>query len=378
MGFWRSKELTFIMTNRCNIDCVYCYPGNYRYGDLQLEIEFARRGIIDFLVRERLGPLDRVRYFGIGEPTVEFGLMRKINDFIIRHVVKEKDKPITGEIQTNGVFSEDIAHWIGENLDTICISCDGPPSIQNRQRPFPDKRPTSTVIERNVKILRGYPIDVGMRSTITQLSLSVASMIEIVDYAKEAGFEYLYLHPLIPIQGPDIVRTDNRPYEVDPMEFARNYLTAWEYAQKKNIFLGNHFTINFDEKSPIYCRSCLPTPQLTLDGYVSCCDEALYGSQKYGGGRFRDLIIGKYETEADCITLFEDRIQNIRTRRNVHNMDICRDCEIAENCAGGCLGEALFSTGDPFKKLSDSFCEAMKFLAAHLPRNQGLFSYRHP
>jgi radical SAM protein with 4Fe4S-binding SPASM domain len=378
MAFWRSKELTFILTNSCNIDCVYCYPGNYKYGNLTLDLEFAKKGIEDFLVHDRLGNIDRIRFFGIGEPTTEFELMKSIHEYVTERVVKKAEKPITGEIQTNGVFAEEVAHWIGQNLDTICISCDGYPEVQDSQRPYPSGDPTSSVIARNVRILRDYSIDLGMRATVTQHTISAAEQKKIIDYAENTGFDYLYFHPLIPVQGSNKIRTNANPYIIDPLQFSKEYVRAWEYAQEKNIFVGNHFTINFDEETFIYCRSCLPCPQLTIDGYVSACDEALYGNPKYGGERFKDLIIGQFDRDRDEILLFQDKIKNIREKRHISNMDKCKDCPIATNCGGGCLGEALFSCGDPFAPLSDGFCQAMKYLAAHIPRNQGLFRYRHP
>jgi len=378
VGFHRTRELTFILGNKCNISCTYCYPGEYKYGSLKLDLRFAKKGISDFLVEEKLIPLNKIRYFAVGEPTVEFNLMKQIHEYVNERVVIRESKQIRSEIQTNGVFGEEVAKWIGNNIDVICISCDGPPDLQNKQRPFRNGTSTSKIIERNVGILRQYSIDVGMRPTITSFSNNVLLMKEIIDYGKSIGFDYIYFHPMIPQQGPHIRRKDGNPYAVNPIDFAMNYVEAWEYANKKGIFLGNHFTINFDEESEIYCRACLPSPQLTLDGYVSCCDEALYGSSEYDGDRFKDLIIGKYDQETNEIILFWDRIKKLKEKRNVLNMDQCKDCDIALNCGGGCLGEALFAYGSPFVKLSDDFCIAMKHLARNIPRNKGLFRYMHP
>ena len=54
MGFWRTKELTFILGNTCNLECIYCYPGEYKYGNLKLDINFAKRGVIDFLIKDSI------------------------------------------------------------------------------------------------------------------------------------------------------------------------------------------------------------------------------------------------------------------------------------------------------------------------------------
>lgn len=377
MGHWRTQQLTIILTNRCNLKCEYCYPGNYKYGNLTANTQFAKCAIDDFLVKDRLGYLDKIRYFGIGEPTLEFPIMRELHEYAVAQCGK-KNKTLRSEIQTNGIFSEEIARWIGENLSVICISCDGPPEVNNRLRPFIDGSPASHIIERNVKILREHNIAVGMRTTVTPLTNNPQALCRIVDYAYKTGFQYLYFHPMIPQQGPEIAYSDDKPYAVDALSFAEYYLEAWRYSQDLPIFVGSHFTINFDEPVQFYCRSCLPSPQLTLDKYISCCDEALYGDPKFGGARFKDLIIGEYLEQEDAIELYDDRIIALRQLRHVDQMNICSECEIRQNCAGGCLGEALFSTGNAFRKLSDNYCKAVKFLASVIPRNQGVDPYLHP
>ena len=64
---------------------------------------------------------------------------------------KTKDK-ITVELQTNGTFSQSTRDWIAENVDVIWVSCDGEPYIQDKQRPFVNGKPTSSIVEENFKI----------------------------------------------------------------------------------------------------------------------------------------------------------------------------------------------------------------------------------
>ncbi len=76
MGHTRSKELTFVLTNRCNLNCTYCYPSDYKYAKDTLDIRFAKRAVKDFIRDDvlKIG-LDKIRFFGIGEPTLEFMML---------------------------------------------------------------------------------------------------------------------------------------------------------------------------------------------------------------------------------------------------------------------------------------------------------------
>ncbi len=368
MAHWRSKELTIYITDECNMDCDYCYPGNYKEGRRVISSDFVISAI-NFFLRDQSGPchLNKLRYYALGEPTLEMELIKTSH----AHAVKVGPADISFELQTNGAFSSKAAAWIRNNIDVVWVSLDGPPEIHDAQRPFPNRSPSSPVVLRNIKKLLQGSCKVGIRPTITPLSIT--RMNEILQFSQHLGVDALYFHHAIKSQGKNS-KTEGSLYQVPLMEFARRYLEdVVPFIPAAGLFVGNFLTINFDEESPYYCRSCLACPQLTVDGYISACDKAPLGTDQ----RFRSMIIGRWDENAQQIHLFPDKIHHLQ-RRRIENMDPCRNCEIRLNCGGGCLGESNFLFGDMYKPI-DEYCQAVKFLAAHLPRNTGkLFPFTHP
>lgn len=372
MGHVRSYELTFILGDSCNLNCTYCYPNDYKEGSNSLSFEFAKAGIDKYL-GTGFRQTNRIRFYAVGEPTLEFELMKKIFSY-----AKSVYPPVTAELQTSGywignddTYKEDMASWITSNIDMIWVSHDGLPSIHNQQRPNLSNQDTSDAVEHTLKILSNGPSKVGVRPTIS--SLSVHKMVDIIDYMYDLGIKYIYFDPLISQQGKHIKNTGRSIYDVNLLQFAKSYVPAWERAQELKIFCGNFLTINFDEPVEYFCRSCLSAPHLTVDGHVSVCDKAS------GGGRheeFKSLIIGKYDNESKTIYESPEAIRKLSDRKP-QNMTPCNKCDVAENCGGGCLGTANFLTGDIYSTLPD-FCKAVHYLSKHIPRNQGIFPVTHP
>jgi radical SAM protein with 4Fe4S-binding SPASM domain len=89
-----------------------------------------------------------------------------------------------------------------------------------------------------------------------------------------------------------------------------------------------------------------------------------------------DLIYGKWLPEEKRIEYYQWRIERIRTRK-AQNILECRNCDLAENCAGGCIGETLNETR-AFYGLKKETCEATKFLANHMDINKMEIPFLHP
>ncbi|MBF0383782.1 MAG: radical SAM protein [Magnetococcales bacterium] len=366
MSHWRSKELTIYLNDSCNMGCVYCYPGDYKENVRVISKEFALAGI-DYFIKNKKGPtqLDRVRFYALGEPTLEMGLIKDL--YYYAKSVAEED--ISFELQSNGTFTNDDAEWIGNHIDTVWISLDGPPEIHDAQRPLSSGGVSSDLILNNIKVISHGISSIGMRPTITNLSID--RMAEILEFASSINVDALYFHPEIKAQGKN-VRSDG-VYNIGLVEFAIRYIEdILPKLPIEGLFVGNFLTINFDEKTSIYCRSCLPCPQLTVDGYISACDKAPLGSD----ARFDSMIFGKWDAKNQLINLYQDKIDYLKSRK-VENMEPCKECAISKNCGGGCLGEMNFYKGDIFV-VNKEYCEAIKLLASNIPLNAGLYPHTHP
>lgn len=379
MGHYRKKQIALSMTNRCNLRCQYCFTAEAKdkHG-LVIDRDFAECALRHYLLGDE--EYREVRFYGIGEPTEAAAEMKAVREYV--------DSICGGvrfELQTNGAFSEAMAHWVGEFIDRVWISIDGPPDIQNRLRPHigngksgPDNgKSCSEIVERNVRILRRYKLQrgedfrLGARATVTDVN--VGRMKDIADYFMQLGMDAGWVHHIFPVVGKaNSHRSVAEQMVYSPLAYAENYLEVHEYAKAKRFFFGNFLAINFDEPVSIACRACLPAPYLTLDGYVSACDEAYWG----GNPLFEDLIIGKYDKRRDRLVLYDDVIERLRNRR-VGNIPDCAGCDVEQNCAGHCLGECNMCNGNIYKPRKE-LCGAIQYLAKHMELNAGPYKDKHP
>lgn len=343
MAHFEKKCLSILLNNSCNLKCRYCYCDDGDVGE-SIDLEFVKQAILDF---KKQGNEMFIRFFGDGEPTLELDKIKKIVEFS-----KEVDKESKFELQTNGFFSDDYCKWISENINIVWISYDGTTEINNFYRPTKSGAKSSGIVEKNIRNLTKRVESVGVRTTIGKKNLFRQK--EIIDKMIELGIRYIYSDLMFACVGTHEYFED----EINPMIYAKEYLDAYYYAKEKGVFYGSVFMINFDKKSNIFCRSCLPMPHLTTDGYISCCDMA------YNGKIMPELIYGKYDQETKKIIYQEEKIQNIKNR-TVDNISECRECSIKYYCGGGCVGEAVNENGC-MNSIKKKNCEAIKYLATKL------------
>lgn len=339
MPHCKKQMISFFLTTKCNLRCVYCYNSNERskLQEKTLSLEIAKAGIDEFFSNNRSR---HIRFYGPGEPTQKFKLMKEITSY-----AREKaGNKLKVELQTNAAFGSKVREWILNNLNIIWVSFDGTPDIQNKQRPFPNNKPSAPTIEKNVKWLfanrQEIDLMVGARVTITNLNIS--RQIEMIDYFRELGIKHIWTDPEFPSVDKIPVIEDAkkfRNFHFDMDTYVHNFIEAHKYAKKLGVFYGSFLTCNFDGESKINCRTCTPVPHLTPDGYISACDMVVYGED---AGHMDCFIYGKWTDKK-----FEydyNKIKALRNR-NVDNMEHCKNCEAKLHCGGHCLGEVVNTTG---------------------------------
>jgi radical SAM protein with 4Fe4S-binding SPASM domain len=366
MGHIRKQMITFMTSARCNLSCVYCSQRSFppiKPEDEKLDVEFAAAGLRDFFAAN---PSRAIRFFGAGEPTLAFEVMAE---------VQERARRLAGdrlqvELQSNGMFSPAVAEWVEGNVDTLWISYDGPPDIQDRNRPTQSGEPSSKIVSEQIRrFSRCGRLQLGVRATVAPQDFS--RLIEIVEHFYEMGLRRVCLAPVY-------ASTANNRGELSLglVEFARHFLRADQEARRLGLGLSTHLIVNFDEPVAGYCRACTPCPHLTTDGYVTCCDETPLGPE-YLPGILQELVYGRWDPERRAIRYFPEAVERIRAR-NTDNLRRggCAGCDLVDNCSGGCLPKNMFMTNDLFKPYPE-WCKAVRFLAARLPRPQGLYPFLH-
>jgi radical SAM protein with 4Fe4S-binding SPASM domain len=368
--------ISFFLTTRCNLRCVYCYNSKERaeVQEKSLPLEIAKAGIDEYFAKNTSR---HIRFYGPGEPTQEFELMKQITEY-----AKEKaGNTVTSELQTNGAFSSKVRQWILENLNIVWVSFDGTPDIQNTQRPMGDQlAPSAPLIEENVKWLVANRGDrnlmVGARVTMTDLNVNRQT--EMVNYFNSLGIKYIWTDPIFPeVKRKAVCNDGDRSNDwatkhiiKDLDVYVKNFIDATRYAKTKGVFYGSFLTCNFDGEAKINCRACTPAPHLTPDGYVSACDLVVYGENAYHMDCF---IYGKWNGKK--FDYDENKIKILRDR-NIVNIKHCKDCEAKLHCGGQCLGEVMNETGK-LDGQKTATCIAIRKLYKELGACE-TYDYMHP
>ncbi len=369
MGHYRKKLCTFIVTNKCNLACNYCWVKHEQpnYMKKVIDIEFAKRGLYDFY---RETGSNYLGFFASGEPTLELDIMTEILDY-----AKKIIGSIKVELQTNGCFNERVLKWIYDNVDILWISADGPKSINDLNRKTRGGKGTGKIIEENiVKLLslkhkgkRKHDISIGIRSTIG--NYNVYKQKDIIKYYYDLGIRAIYVDQICAPVSEE--KNNLLTGSVDSMLFAKQFYEAYCFAKELNVFYGTIATMNFDEQVDIACRSIIPCPHLTPDGLVSACEMC------YEEDSPLDIFIyGKWNKDKEVIDYDYEKINFIKSR-TIESLHECQDCDFLRNCAGSCAGETLNETGSLFKR-NERLCKIIKYLGERIKRNDGIYQYLHP
>lgn len=372
MPHCNKQMISFFLTTKCNLNCIYCYnvEERKRMEEKTLPSNIAKAGIDHFFKENKSR---HIRFYGPGEPTQEFKLMKQITDY-----AKAVDDKVTAEIQTNGVFNSEVREWLLNNVNIIWISFDGEPSIQNKNRPCIGGKPSSPFIEDNVRWLvsnsKNKDIMVGARVTITDANINRQK--RIVDYFLSLGIKNIWNDPLFP--AVDNIPVCNDPRKQDTFHFdmdayVDNYLEAYQYAKSIGSFYGSFLICNFDGYCDKHCRACTPVPHLTPDGYVSACDLVTFGAKAHHMDCF---VYGKWNEATMSFEFDEHKIAALQNR-TTENMPHCRECFAKEQCGGYCLGEVMNEAGNMYGQ-KISACKAIKRLLRGIGKREADFQYLHP
>ena len=180
--FFQPTCLTLYSSLACNLACSYCFAEEARVPSLNLSDQLIRDAAAEVLVncvRQEV-PFTAV-FHGGGEPMRDPRLREILSD--LRRMSEGYAVPFRSYIATNGVMSEEEAHWMAVNFDDIGLSVDGPPEIQNGRRPLRGGGPSSEIVERTASVLKRHQKKLSVRCTI--LPENFRKMSEIAAYFSE-------------------------------------------------------------------------------------------------------------------------------------------------------------------------------------------------
>lgn len=332
-------------TTDCNLSCVYCTAGSAHEKIRKMPLSLATAAV-DFFLDNSHTPTGNptLQFHGAGEPTVEFGFLQSIVSY-----AKKKCSSFEFRITTNGFMSTSTAEWISKNINHVTLSFDGPPAIQNRNRPTKNSDRSYDIVLRSAKIFEIAGILKTINIVVTpddvdSLSHTVAHILTSVtvpfirilplamcDKAREAGIA-----------------------PIEPKSLVRSFRQAKRVAES----LGTQLVLNKHPSDIIenYCGACGYNMVLSPDGSITTCHEVLF-EENPGYGEMR---VGFYQPSTESFHVDWDKLNSLR-KRSAKNMGTCQDCEIGVHCGGGCAARAARHFGTIFER-DPEYCHYMRKL----------------
>lgn len=324
-----ARDLTFITTTQCNIECSYCY-NFYREKHMKLSPELAvafLEAYLEFQDEEHNPRYLQVTFTG-GEPTLNSDPIFAVVDHL-----NNKSIDCIPVLLTNGIIPTQLLQRFIDEKFLFQLSYDGGLNTLRRTR---SNKSTHHHIVSTFEKLSKANAPIILRPTITQHN--VQYMPEIIEFAKEHSVCGIIFDTCDHI-GNALKNQVNR---ASPDDYVHYLFEAIAIARESNL----------DILIPEVMRYCnngnyqqLPKICLLPDGTLTTTTK--YLSQNVQG--IEKAVIGKFSL-ANGLVFFQDRLQrmvdNVLQNLGIH----CKSCEVYTYCRGRNPNLQLFREEIPMQK----------------------------
>lgn len=357
----------FVLTLRCNQNCVYCQASSKEscssiYDMKEADLDHA----VDLMFKSP-APSVTMEFQG-GEPSLTFPLIKRAVDKA--EALKEvHGKEVTYVLCTNSVsHSDELLDYCKIHDILISTSLDGPEHVHNQNRGKSDSYARVITGINKARELLGHD-RVSALMTTSELSLDYPK--EIVDNYIENGFNSLFVRPLNPY-GMALEKTDWDNYESRFIDF---YKTTLDYI----IDLNHQGTFFVEELSAIILRKIL-TPFSTgfvdlqspagiingvivynYDGYVYCSDESRMLSEHQDNTFRLGHVSDQYES-----LFYGQQAQQLALIWNNETLAGCADCAFRTYCGADPVRNHSMQQDQYGYRPNASICTQHKAIIAHL------------
>lgn len=325
-GDFAPESLTLYMNNACNLDCTYCHtdPAQRSTERLDLGVIEAAAQVVAKSCREKGIPFYAV-FHGGGEPVLDRDRVDRALT-ILEGVAAQNKVELFRYVATNGVMPAEKAAWLACRFDLVGLSCDGPPDVQNAQRPRLGGGETAHTVEQTGRILAEAGCPFHIRTTITADTLRRQA--EIADYIcrtfapDEIRFEPVYLGGRT--DAPAGLTADQSA------TFVAHFLEARAVARGQGVLLTFSGTRPDALHGP-YCHVFRHTLNLVPGGVATACFKVTEADQALEKG----VVVGGMDSEAGRFVVDRARVQAL-SRELSRVPPRCVRCFNRYHCARDC------------------------------------------
>ncbi len=338
------------LTNVCNLRCIYCYAHGGDNRPEKLTIELAQAAIDNVCQNASEQGLDHymLSFHGGGEPIMAW---RVLQDCVA--YARQTELPVNINLTSNGVWTENQRSWLLDHIDEISLSLDGPPEVQNRQRPRLTGRASHPAVMATVRELDRRNKSYGIRVTITDETID--QLPDIVAYlCRETGAQTLQVEPAF---NHGRARKDHQAL-LQNERFAEMFLAGYDIAHEQ----GRHMYYSGARPWLLTNRFCEAFNKALIvgpDGFVTSCYEVCGRDHELAG----DFIFGEMDRQG--LLSINPRIRRKLLTRIEERRQLCRACFCYFHCAGDCPSKT-FSPGAGSHLVHGSRCDLNRTITKEL------------
>lgn len=324
-------HLDMFVTEDCNCRCPYCFVEGKRPKSMSRETALKS---LEFLLEYGRGyAKPGVLFFG-GEPLLEFDLMHYIVEKA-EELQEGRKVEFNYSITTNGtLLNKDMLAFFREKNIKFLLSMDGNRETHDRYRTLVDGTPTFDMLVERLKWFKSYQPWMGVRLTVAPGT--AARMPDDVLFLYSKGINQFIIGP---VTGVEWNSSQLKEYENALHAVARVYL---EKKKRKEPFRMTLFEADIEKEGNLKdkwgCGAGKGRLSVTADGDLQGCAK-IQGVRNLKGF----MPLGNVHTG-----FFNMNNRALLCSDMVKRRKKCMDCEIRDECGGGCPAVNFVESGDIF------------------------------
>ncbi len=334
------EHLRLIVTNKCNLKCIYCYAdgGSYHQKLDEMNFDTLQKTILFFYDKYKY--IHQISFFG-GEPLIKIDLIEHACKFTNSYCEKnEIPLPIYSMVTNATLMDAKAVEIISKYKIHINVSLDGPKEFNDKQRIFVEgNRSVFDLVDKNIRKLRekqSFSIESTCSNHIDEFGYTFK---DIQDY-----FRNRYSISRVNVSAAIIVDKVDDQLRLNNNEYVGNSTLAIVkkfFNQREFVFndliirlLNTYFTNYY---CSTFCDAGITQFSVWMNGDVYPCQ----------------LFIGKEDYKLGNIDELNTDILNSFKRKQLKNFDKCEKCGYIRFC------QTCLRRRDEIK-VSTEYCEDIK------------------
>ena len=340
-----------LVTNKCNLNCKYCYANAGTYGEKCRDMNFNTYSKVCEYLEKKYKSIGEVNFFG-GEPTLNIDAIEYICKYFNE---KYKFKTPTFSMVTNGTnLNDEMLDLINKYNIHIIVSLDSTNKhVNDSNRIFKDGRGTFDIVDRNImKLRKNISNKIVIESTYTEEH--VKNNISYTDIMLENYKKYkIKLNIIQNENGNDRLIKKIKDSSIDN-SLSRDIDTFIKYGISNSRLLSFLNSIYATCYSGYFCDAFLGQIAIDPCGDIYPCQMFIASNIDNSLKKFKvgDVFYGDFNSEFIINYVEKYNKKNIRLCKNCFSKPTCKQCMFDKYVSSSSKNSCRYTFSDYYTNLN--------------------------